>query len=133
MKINYFILPILFFLFCFLGSIYLFIIPGDDLPTMSWLRVPFLDKYIHVGIFFTLCITATSILSRFSSGRITYLAISIISMVFILYGVGVEYYQENYVEGRAFEKADILADAVGCLFFGVWFYIGGFAKKSWPL
>ena len=133
MKINYFILPFLFFLFCFLGSIYLFTIPGKDLPTMCWLRIPYLDKYIHVGIFFTLCITATSIRSRFSNGQISYLVIAIISIVFIVYGIGVEYYQENYVEGRAFELADILADSIGCLLFVVWFYIGGFVKKSWPL
>ncbi len=133
MKINYFILPLLFFVFCFLGSIYLFTIPGEELPTMSWLKIPYLDKYIHIGIFFTLCVTAATIRSRFSNGKITYLVIAIISTVFIFYGIGVEYYQENFVEGRAFELADILADSIGCLLFLVWFYFGGFAKKSWPL
>jgi len=133
MKINYFILPVLLFLFCFFGSIYLFTIPAKDLPIISWLRIPFLDKLIHISIFFTLCITGTSIRSRFSKGKITYLFLFIISVVFILYGIGVEFYQENYVEGRSFEMADILADTIGCLLFLIWFYIGGFAKKSWPL
>jgi len=131
MKTIYFILPFLLFLFCFLGSIYLFRIPGDDLPTMIWLKIPFLDKIIHVGIFFTLCTTATSVKSRFSKGKISYPFVLVISLLFISYGIGVEFYQKNYVEGRSFELTDILADTIGCLFFVLWFYIGGFAKKSW--
>jgi len=131
MKINYILLPVLLFLICFFGSLYLFTLPAKDLPTMSWLRIPFLDKYIHIGIFFTLSITATTLSSRFNKGKVNYFVLFIISILLICYGIGVEFYQENFVEGRSFEITDILADTIGCLFFVLWFYIGGFAKKSW--
>ncbi len=110
---------------------YLFILPAKELPSISWLKIPFLDKYIHVVIFFTLSITATSVRNRFNKGKITYPVVLIISLLLISYGIGVEFYQENYVEGRSFELTDILADTAGCLLFLFLFYIRDIAKKSW--
>lgn len=133
MKKKHLVFPLLLFLFCFFGSVYLFTIPGKSLPTLNWLKIPFLDKIIHIGIFFTLCFTTSTVMSRFSKKKISYLIVLIITLLLVSYGIGVEFYQENYVEGRSFEKADILADTFGCLLFVIWFYIGGFAKKSWPL
>lgn len=33
------------------------------------------------------------------------------------YGIGIEFIQAELIEGRSFEKLDILADFIGCLLF----------------
>ena len=131
MKINYFVLPILLFLFCFLGSIYLSTIPAKDLTTLNWLKIPYLDKIIHIGIFFTLCFTFSFALNPLYSKKISAPILIAIVLLFVSYGTGVEFYQENYVEGRSFEIADIAADAFGCLLFVAWYKYGSILKKSW--
>ncbi|TAH08327.1 MAG: hypothetical protein EAZ12_07785 [Sphingobacteriia bacterium] len=123
---------LLLFVIAFFGSFYLFTLPGNSLPTIYWLDIPFLDKYIHAGIFFILCFTATIAWKVNNRGKIN-LPITIgIILFFISYGIGIEFYQENYVEGRAFELLDFVADTIGCMLFLCWFVIGGFSKKVGP-
>lgn len=122
-------LSLFFIAFC--GSFYLFTLPGSSLPNIYWLNIPYLDKYIHIGIFFTLCFTAAIAWKVINRGKINLVVAIGIVLFFISYGIGIEFYQENYVEGRAFELFDIAADSLGCILFLSWFVIGGFAKKSW--
>jgi VanZ family protein len=123
---------ILLFLLVFIGSFILFSLPGSSLPKYDWLEIPYLDKYIHAGIFFTLCFTAANSLSIINKGNITKAHLYALCFVFILYGIGIEFYQESFVEGRAFEIADILADGIGCLLYLCWFLIGRSLKKVGP-
>ncbi len=122
---------LLLFTIAFFGSFYLFTLPGASLPTVFWLNIPYLDKYIHMGIFFTLCFTAAIAWKVINRGKINLMMAIGIVLFFISYGIGIEYYQENYLEGRAFELLDIVADTLGCLLFLSWLVIGGFTKKSW--
>lgn len=123
---------LLFFIISFFGSFYLFTLPGASLPTINWLKIPYLDKYIHTGIFFILCFTAAIAWKVFNRGKINLLIAIGIVLFFISYGIGIEFYQENYVEGRAFELLDIVADTFGCMIFLCWMVIEGLLKKVGP-
>ena len=117
----------------FITSLVLFSLPGKKVPALAWLNIPHLDKYIHAIIFFTLCYTAASSIYGYTHKKIGSLLSVFIAGVFLLYGIGVEFYQEGIVEGRSFEIADIMADASGCCIFLVWVKLTGGSKKSWPL
>ncbi len=128
---NFSLIFLLLFIVSFGGSFYLFTIPRNSLPTIYWLNIPHLDKFIHAGIFFYLCFIAALAWKANNRGKISLLIATVILLFFISYGVGIEFYQEKYVEGRAFELLDIVADGFGCILFFCWFLIGGFTKKSW--
>ncbi|MEI6264890.1 MAG: VanZ family protein [Sphingobacteriia bacterium] len=123
---------LLLFILSFLGSFYLFTIPGNSLPKIYWLNIPHFDKYIHTGIFFYLCFIAALAWKANNRGKISLLFATLIVLFFINYGIGIEYYQEKCVEGRAFEFLDIVADSAGCVLFFCWFLIGGGLKKVGP-
>jgi len=114
------LLALVLFLVAFLGSMFLFTLPGNKVPSLNWIKIPQMDKWIHAGIFFTLCFTAATAIYSIFHKRIGGLLALIISSFFLSYGIGVEYFQESAVEGRSFEKLDILADGVGCLLFLVY-------------
>ena len=118
-------LYLLVFLIAFFGSMFLFTLPGKEIPSVLWINIPQLDKLIHAGIFFTLCYTAAATIFALTQKEIGGLLALIIAGVFIAYGTGVEFYQEQEVEGRSFEKLDILADAAGCLLFLVYIRLSG--------
>lgn len=120
------LLALIVFLITFAGSLFLFTLPGSQVPSIIWIKIPQLDKFIHAGIFFTLCFTAATAIYSISFKRIGGLLAILIAGFFLLYGIGVEYYQESAVEGRSFEKLDILADAVGCLLFLVYIRLSRF-------
>ena len=114
------LLALVLFLVAFLGSLFLFTLPGNKVPSFYWIKIPQLDKFIHAGIFFTLCFTAATAIYSIFHKRIGGLLALIIAGLFLFYGIGVEFYQESVVEGRSFEKLDILADGAGCLLFLVY-------------
>ena len=121
----------LLFMIVFTGSFILFSLPGSSLPKYNWLEIPHLDKYIHIGIFFTLCYSCAISLRKIINTEINKIHALVVCLLFIVYGIGIEYYQESFVEGRAFEIADILADGLGCWIFVIVFLIWGLPKKSW--
>ncbi|MBH2005053.1 MAG: VanZ family protein [Sphingobacteriia bacterium] len=114
------LIPLLAFLLSLTCSIFLFTLPGKQLPSIGWLNIPYMDKYVHAAIFFTLCYTAAAAIYGFTGKKIGGLFALIIAGLFLSYGIGVEFYQEQVVEGRSFEWADIMADASGCLLFLIW-------------
>ncbi len=97
----------------FAASLYLFIMPGTELPKVN---VQFIDKIAHVVIFFVLVALITwPFLFSETENRIKkkwFLGITLIS---ILYGIVIEFVQENLVQNRSFDIVDMVADAIGSL------------------
>ncbi len=44
-------------------------------------------------------------------------------LILVGYGIGIEFIQDNLIEGRSFEIKDILADTSGCLIFFICYLI----------
>jgi VanZ family protein len=82
-----------------------------------------MDKLVHIALFGSL---AFSILVHFEKTKIHALqsvrAKAMVLLFCVLYGIGMEFYQEYFVPSRGFEVSDMLADAVGALLALPFFY-----------
>ena len=89
----------------------LFFYPGSDLPVENWMtRIPYFDKWVHVGIFAGLYITWSFAL-HVNRARAAWAFIGAL----LCYGVLVEIIQDQWVSHRSFDWWDLLADFGGCL------------------
>lgn len=110
------------FLLAFISSFILFTLPGDDLPSVHWFNFPYFDKLVHAAIFISLCFTCFWWIKVWRKPQKWRLAAMLIALLLLMYGIGIEFYQDLLVKSRAFELADIVADGFGCLsFLGILF------------
>lgn len=91
----------------------LFFLPGEDIPEVSFLDLIYFDKWVHIGLFAGLVFL--SALPFIKAGKCTRGLLIKISILFVLYGVGVEFIQKFLNEGRSFDYTDMIADAAGCI------------------
>ena len=82
-----------------------------------------MDKLVHITLFGSL---AFSFLVHFEKTKIHALqsvrAKAMVLLFCVLYGIGMEFYQEYFVPSRGFEVSDMLADAVGAMLALPFFY-----------
>ena len=116
-------------------SIILLVLPGSSFPTENWLDKIWFDKWVHIGLFgglvFLMCWGLLKYISNEKKLKQLWIMFSIDCLI---YGIAMEYVQDNYIPNRSFDYGDIVADAVGC--FGGWLVINWFLKgykKNKPL
>ncbi|MBU3675782.1 MAG: VanZ family protein [Chitinophagaceae bacterium] len=84
-------------------------IPGTEVPEISFNFFIGLDKLVHLFLF-TFFFLAWSFTAYYRSS---------LNWLLCLFGIGfgllIEFYQFHFVDGRGFEIADVLADAIGCI------------------
>lgn len=120
----------LLFLSILFTSFILFTLPGNQVPTISWLNIPHVDKLIHSIIFFVLSLTLHCWIASLFIRSNSWLFFFILTFL-IGYGIGIEFIQDGFIEGRSFEKWDILADSSGCMLYAI-FYFWLIRKKVGP-
>jgi VanZ family protein len=86
-------------------------IPGTRLPKINWDVKLLFDKWIHVFLFLILVVGWCRAYSKPNSKNI-FITITILS---ILYGIGMEIVQKYFIPFRSFEVGDIIADSIGCI------------------
>ncbi|MDZ4664651.1 MAG: VanZ family protein [Bacteroidota bacterium] len=92
--------------------------PGQYIPSVSFLELLSFDKWVHAGIFFVLCcLIFFSIVQRSHSKQKIYLLLALA----ILYGCSLEVMQGTFFSNRSADWSDIIANTVGCIF-GLVFY-----------
>jgi hypothetical protein len=117
LKPAYFIPAIIWFI---IANI-LFLMPGEDVPTVSFLDLIYFDKWVHAGLFCGLVfLTAYPFIK---AGISTKKMLIKISITFIFYGILIEILQKYVAIDRDFDINDIIADSVGCVF--------GFIAANW--
>jgi glycopeptide antibiotics resistance protein len=129
LKPGYFIPAIIWFI---IANI-LFLMPGKDVPTVSFLDLIYFDKWVHAGLFGGLVfLTAYPFIK---AGISTKKMLIKISIVFILYGILIEFLQKYVAIDRDFDINDIIADATGCVlgFIAANWFKRRVAKKNKPL
>lgn len=84
-------------------------IPGTEMPEVSFHFFIGLDKLVHCFLFMFFY------MFWFITFPKKWVYAGILMLAGIVFGSFIEYYQFNFVDGRGFELADILADAIGCL------------------
>lgn len=112
----------------FLLISFLFFLPGQDLPKESlFAKIPFFDKWVHMGFFFVL---VWLWLWAFTIDNASVL-FKIIIAIAIVYGLMVEFIQLYFVNGRSFDLFDWLTDSIGVLLAG--FLRLKYIQKNRPL
>jgi VanZ family protein len=110
----------------FVLSFILLILPGSAFPKENWLSKIFFDKWVHIGMFAVLVWLFCRGVFYTKDKIFSILKIFIgIAVLCFLYGVVMEYVQENYIPNRSFDTGDIIADgvgsAMGCLISYYWY------------
>jgi hypothetical protein len=102
-------------IFWFTLSCFAFFLPGSSLPNDEWFGTISFDKMVHVVLFAVMVVLWSLpvfhrplLISRVSS------LLVLISCIFFLYSILVEFIQYFFVWGRSFDLYDILADGIGC-------------------
>ncbi len=90
--------------------------PGENMPSTSlWDELLSLDKIAHLFIFSVLVFLMIVGLSKqYAYVYLRKYALKISVITGIVYGIIIEIIQQ-FIPGRSFELADIVADSVGCL------------------
>ena len=109
-------------LLCLIISAVLLTLPGSVLPKEDWLDKIWLDKWIHILLFFVLVIAwcqfgLEKVLQRSSYGQKNNLRKKLflwIAIIALLYGIGMEFVQKYFIKNRSFDIVDVVADGVGC-------------------
>ncbi len=111
--IKYFIPAIIYFFI----TLYLFTIPGKQLPSAEWLNFIYADKWVHMGLF---CILQITWCWPYTQTSFTSLQLKktfvTIALVALLYGIVIEFVQKYYIPNRSFDGFDIVADGLGAGF-----------------
>ena len=103
-------------------------VPGSKLPKIGWPDKILLDKWIHFFLFLLLvflwCRVFLNKISKAGARKI-FLTITILS---IIYGVGMEIIQHYFIPLRSFDYGDIIADCMGSMA-GYFISVNRFLKK----
>jgi len=112
----------------------LLLMPGKDLPEVSFLDMIYFDKWVHIGLFSGL--TFLTALPFIKTNRINRKLLIRIIISCVLYGILIEFIQKYFASGRSFDVTDMIADAAGCLLGYVatnWLQRRSVSKKNKPL
>jgi len=86
--------------------------PGEYIPSQSWMDLLSVDKFVHTFIFFTL-FTLIAIFSFKIRLKTLYFYLYLLACM--LYGVSLEWMQAVFFRNRSFDYHDMIANAIGCL------------------
>ena len=89
-------------------------IPGKKLPTIHWFGNLQLDKAVHMVLFFMLTMFICNTFYIYNRTQQYFWGIAFCCS---LYGIGMEFIQENLIANRSFDVGDIVADVVGSFAF----------------
>src|SRR5690349_8515899 len=87
-------------------------VPGQYVPSITWLDWLSPDKWVHAFLFFVLCALCLTWGFQKKDGNKIIIACLIIC---ILYGVSLEMMQATLFKDRSAEWEDIAANTAGCL------------------
>ena len=99
----------------------LFLMPGDDVPSVGFLDAIYFDKWVHAGLFFGL--TILTVYPFILGGHFTKKLLIKVAIIYIFYGVLIELLQKYVAIDRDYDLKDVIADSTGCLlayFAGIW-------------
>ncbi|MDP9230720.1 MAG: VanZ family protein [Bacteroidota bacterium] len=112
-KINTSFLPAIAW---FIISTILLCLPGSKLPKIEWLNKIWFDKWVHITMFGIMVILwCRAIAKKTLPVSILKKKFLFLSLVWLVYGIMMEWVQLKFIPNRSFDKGDILADAIGCL------------------
>jgi VanZ family protein len=104
---------------------FLLTVKTDNIQSVPLFGIKNLDKFVHVFLFGVLFLMWAKFLG--TTMKTTYPFLFVLFLAISAYGIGMEFYQDNFTT-RAFELADIYADTAGAALAAI--YVGA---KNKPL
>ena len=100
----------------FIISVVLLALPGNNLPQNNLFDFPFLDKVVHLVMFFLLSslFCFPFVTAAFKKEDLKKL-FNKIGLGVIFYGIVMEFIQKYFVTNRSFEVVDIAFDTLGSI------------------
>jgi hypothetical protein len=97
-------------------STFLLTIPGTAFPKENWLNKIWFDKWVHFAMFAIMVFlwSWATIRLNFNTEKLKRVFV-FLALVWLAYGIGMEFVQKYFVANRSFDAGDIVADGVGCL------------------
>jgi len=90
------------------------LMPGDNLPSSSFLSFKGADKLIHFTLYLVLLILVGKGLVNYFKPSYSSNRIIVIAFLYCLFlGIGIEFIQSVFVAGRLGDFFDVLANAIG--------------------
>ena len=90
------------------------LMPGENLPSTSFLSFKGADKLLHFTLYFVLLIFVGRGLVNYFDSSYSSNRIIVIAFLYCLFlGVGIEFLQSIFVPGRSGDFFDVLANATG--------------------
>lgn len=96
-----------------------FLLPANDVPQV---RIPFLDKFIHVFIHWILCFTWLWYFFVADNYHSFKKNVFVVLFSCFCYGFLIEVLQHWFAQSRQFDLFDIVANGIGCLI-GLLFFL----------
>jgi VanZ family protein len=113
-------------------STVLLTLPGSDLPKEDWLGKIGFDKWVHIGMFSIMVVLwCRAMLRVYKEGKQLKNTFLLLGLLWLGFGVGMEFVQKYFIPGRSFDVKDMIADAAGCTV-GVVYSIVTYIKKIDP-
>ena len=91
----------------------LLVLPGPDIPEVSFLDIIYFDKWVHAGLFGGM--TFLFAFPFIKNGTATKKMLIYIAIVSAFYGIAMEYVQKYIAFERDFDYLDMVADSAGCV------------------
>jgi VanZ family protein len=105
------IIPIIYFI-CI--SV-LFFLPGSAFPKSNWFSAIYMDKWVHIVLFFGLAFLCCWGFSIVKQKHLIKLLV-----LFTIYGLIVEIIQDQIIKNRSFDLGDWAADVIGSSLGLIW-------------
>jgi VanZ family protein len=104
--------------------LYLMCLPGDEIPSETWMTKIYFDKWAHAGVFGLMVVLFCWPFYKSSFNKEERLKYFIkITIAACLWGLAVEFIQNFFVTGREYDLLDWAADSFGA------FVAYGFCRK----
>ena len=92
-------------------STILLTLPGSAIPKEDWLDKIWIDKWVHIGMFFMLVFLWLQTIPKKQHHTSIKTTVILITIAAFLYGIGIEFIQKYFIPDRSFDILDIAADA----------------------
>jgi VanZ family protein len=104
-------------------------LPGSAFPQENWLDKIWFDKWVHIVLFSIIVFLWCWAMLRKNYGNKKLKPVFIrTALIWLAYGIGMEFVQRYLIPNRSFDVGDIAADAAGCTL-GVIYSIGRYIKN----
>jgi len=95
-------------------------LPGNDIPTNSFLEKIHFDKFVHFGLFGGI-VLFLSLGIYWQKKHISPVTLLLLVFVAAGYGLVIEFIQKYWAINRSFDMYDVVADTLGAIA-GVWVF-----------